>query len=87
MTTDERLGRSRNRSRISPGTCRNSARKLSAILEIVDTRLTFMAGSFASLSLDSRMVSLTKAILDFGEIANRMQLEQSRLARLVEPAA
>jgi hypothetical protein len=33
------------------------------------------------------MVSLTKAILDFGEIANRMQIEQSRLARLVEPAA
>lgn len=29
-------------------------------LEIVDSRLSFMAANFASLSLDSRMVSLTK---------------------------
>jgi uncharacterized protein YoxC len=54
-------------------------------LEIFDTRLSVLAASFAS--LDLRMAPLTKAVVDFGEIVNRMQLEQSRIARLVEPAA
>jgi hypothetical protein len=54
-------------------------------LEIIDSRLTVLTATFTS--LDSRMPPLTKAILDFGAIASRLQVEQSRIAKLVEPAA
>jgi len=54
-------------------------------LEIIDTRMTLLAAGLTS--LESRMLPFTKALLDFGEVANRLQIEQSRIARLVEPAA
>jgi hypothetical protein len=54
-------------------------------LEIIDSRLTTLTGLYQS--LEARMAPLSKAVLDFGAIANRMQIEQSRLAKLVEPAA
>jgi hypothetical protein len=54
-------------------------------LELIDSRLTTLAGLYQS--LDARMSPLSKAVLDFGAIATRMQIEQSRVAKLVEPAA
>jgi hypothetical protein len=54
-------------------------------LEIIDNRLSLLAATYQS--VEARMAPLTKAILDFGAIANRLQIEQSRLAKLVEPAA
>lgn len=54
-------------------------------LEIIDSRLTTLTGLYQS--VEARMAPLSKAVLDFGAIANRMQIEQSRLAKLVEPAA
>jgi prefoldin subunit 5 len=53
--------------------------------EIIDNRLSLLAATYQS--VEARMAPLTKAILDFGAIANRLQIEQSRLAKLVEPAA
>ena len=92
MTTDERLDRIETSIANLTRNVDNLTRYVQDFrtetahhLEIFDTRLSLLAASFAS--LDLRMVPLTKAVVDFGEIAHRMQLEQSRIARLVEPAA
>jgi hypothetical protein len=53
--------------------------------EIMDSRLTALAAVYGS--VEARMGPLAKAILDFGAIASRLQVEQSRIAKLVEPAA
>ncbi|HLK66341.1 MAG TPA: hypothetical protein VKU19_23065 [Bryobacteraceae bacterium] len=54
-------------------------------LEIIDSRLAMMAASIVS--LEQRLPPMSKAILEFGEIVNRLQIEQSRIASLVQPAA
>jgi hypothetical protein len=54
-------------------------------MEIIENRLEVLGVTI--LSLDSRMIGLTKAALDWGAIATRLQREQTRIAKLVEPAA
>jgi flagellar capping protein FliD len=92
MTTDERL----DRIELSIENLARSTESLTRYVldfrtetinrfQMIDTRLDVLSATVAS--LDSRMAPLTKAILDFGAVANRLQVEQSRLAKLVEPAA
>jgi hypothetical protein len=96
MTTDERLDRIEksieNLARSMDSNQQHVMRYLLDFrsetinrLEIMDSRLTTLTGLYQS--VEARMAPLSKAILDFGGIANRLQIEQSRLAKLVEPAA
>lgn len=81
MTTDEHLERIESYLKQTL----NRLDMLDSRLDILDSRLTTLAGLYQS--LDARMSPLSKAVLDFGAIATRMQIEQSRVAKLVEPAA
>jgi prefoldin subunit 5 len=103
MTTDERLERieqsienlartTENLARSTESNFQNLTRYVLELrtettgrLEIIENRLEVLAATFSS--LDSRLVPLTKAILEFGVIATRLQREQTRIAKLVDPAA
>jgi hypothetical protein len=54
-------------------------------LDILDSRLTTLTGFYGS--LEARLNPVAKGMLELGEIVNRVHIEQSRLARLVQPAA
>jgi predicted nucleic acid-binding Zn-ribbon protein len=51
----------------------------------IDMRLEMLTG--VTTSLDFRLPPFSKALLELGETANRLQQEQVRISKLVEPAA
>ncbi len=53
--------------------------------QMVDMRLDMLTG--VTTSLDVRLLPFSKAMLELGETANRLQQEQVRISKLVEPAA
>jgi hypothetical protein len=85
MTTDERLDQILKRLDGIDKYLLGFRSEVVQSLEIIDSRLATQAALYQS--LDVRMSAFAKAALDMGAIATRLQTEQSRIARLVEPAA
>ncbi|MBZ5618751.1 MAG: hypothetical protein LAQ69_08520 [Acidobacteriia bacterium] len=85
MTTDERLDRIEKSIENLTRYVQDFRTETANRFEIMDSRLTALAAVYGS--VEARMAPLAKAIPDFGAIASRLQVEQSRIAKLVEPAA
>jgi len=85
MTTDERFDRIDKSIQDLTRYVREFRTETINQLFTIETRLDVLSATVTS--VDSRIPGLTKAILDFGAIASQIQREQSRIAKLVEPAA
>jgi hypothetical protein len=85
MTTDERLDAIDNHLDRIDKFLLDFRNETANRLDIIDSRLTLLAGLYQS--LEPRLSIFAKAVLDFDATVARLQNEQSRIARLVEPAA